>query len=270
MAKIDKKEKIILIVAISILIIFWLEILIYGFSQGYLNFSKNSENEKCIENWHTAEWGKCIDGQQIRGVKELNHCGTYENKPAEIQNCSCVEIWNCSPWSECNNGQQERYCPEINNCWTIFEKPEEERECIEEEINTFTECNLDFSCFINAAETCKMASITHTNEVNLLGILITTRTEMEIEGYEKGKCVYYQKTIEQNIEYSEALKQNLKDQGFSNEEITAKELAANEQANSVEGISKTCRFEINYFVIMLNNWKQGSFSSSDLSSEFCS
>ncbi|GIU69984.1 MAG: hypothetical protein KatS3mg002_1220 [Candidatus Woesearchaeota archaeon] len=45
--------------------------------------------ESCNEDWNCTDWSECsVIGLQNRTCNDKNNCGTYKNKPAEVQECS--------------------------------------------------------------------------------------------------------------------------------------------------------------------------------------
>jgi hypothetical protein len=80
----------------------------------------------CSESWVCSEWSECDElGLQNRSCTDNNHCGTYDNKPSEVQECqfegNCFDnIMNCHD-KLCEEGID---CggPCDNKC-SIFERP---------------------------------------------------------------------------------------------------------------------------------------------------
>ena len=96
----------------------------------------------------------------------------------------------------------------------------------------------------------------------VFGVNIFKNTSIEIRGFEEGKCVYYQKIIQWTMEYGDTFVQSLS-ADYTADEIAEMEQSANESAQLSVGEQKLCKFEQNDLISLLNNWKQGSFSSSD-------
>jgi hypothetical protein len=64
----------------------------------------NGECISCNENWSCTGWGPCIAGEQIRICTDQNSCGTFVNKPVEIQNCVvpvCTSDLQCDDNNPC-------------------------------------------------------------------------------------------------------------------------------------------------------------------------
>jgi len=121
----------------------------------------------------------------------------------------------------------------------------------------------DFDSFIQAAENCTPARVLFTSTLNLLGVLTTSTVLLEIKGIEMNKCIFYQKTQDINVQYSEELVQQLLDSGMNLEEIEQLEQNANQHAQESIGTEKICKFDTEDLTAMLNRWKQGNFSTED-------
>ena|GEM_PF-1855020 len=142
---------------------------------------------------------------------------------------------------------------------------EEEAEVEPEEIvQVGGNCGTDFECFIAAAETCTEANLTRTASINLFGIITTATNVMEIRGMEGGKCVYYQKTIKNEVTFSEEFLEQAREGGATEGELKEQLAASNEMAQATVGFEVTCEFSTQELTAMLENWKAGVGSSSDL------
>jgi len=78
--------------------------------QSYLNYTgENMTGQEglgfaCQENWVCSNWSKCrIDGFQSRNCTDKNNCGSFENKPPEVQKC----IYTPTCFDEVKNGLEE-------------------------------------------------------------------------------------------------------------------------------------------------------------------
>ena len=86
----------------------------------------------CTENWECSSWSSCINNQQNRTCTDLNNCGTFENKPPELQSCTpeqnaCEQIGGtckstCSETEEINNEltlscQTSKCCTKSTHCY---------------------------------------------------------------------------------------------------------------------------------------------------------
>ena len=86
---------------------------------------------------------------------------------------------------------------------------------------------------------------------------------------ESDKCIYFQRSESVNVEFSDELVQQLLDSGKTQEEIDQQEQTANENAQELVGMEKTCKFSKEDLTAMLNNWNQGTFSSGDFDVAEC-
>jgi hypothetical protein len=130
------------------------------------------------------------------------------------------------------------------------------------------DCGYDFDCFIEKASTCSPASGVFIAPVDFIGVLITTTSFVEIKGLDEGKCVFYIRTEDVKMEYSDELIQQMLDGGLTEEEIEQQRQLAEEQAQQV-GIDDTCRFNTSDLEALLRRWQQGNFSSEDYDMAEC-
>lgn len=124
------------------------------------------------------------------------------------------------------------------------------------------DCGYDFDCFIEKASTCNPVMGVFIAPVDMFGVLITTTSFVEIKGLEESKCVFYIRTEDVKMEYSEELIQQMLDGGLTEEEIEQQRQLAEEQAQQV-GLDDTCRFNTSDLEALLRRWQQGNFSSED-------
>ena len=94
-------------------------------------------------------------------------------------------------------------------------------------------------------------------------MLSTSTAYMELKGMESNKCIYYQRTENNSVEFTDELIQQMLDGGATQEEIDQQEQTANDSAQQTVGLEKTCKFNQEDLTNMLNNWKEGSFSTED-------
>ncbi|MBW2990998.1 hypothetical protein KY348_04815 [Candidatus Woesearchaeota archaeon] len=158
--------------------------------------------------------------------------------------------------TECISGDD--YCP--SNC-----DYNDDDDCEIQEID----CRKDFDCFIEASENCELAEVTHIASIDFLGVTTTSTTLMEIQGMDEDKCVYYQKTKSISVEFSEELKQQMRDGGATEEEINQAEQDANENAQQAVGERKTCKFDTSDLTALLEEWDAGNFSTEDFDVAEC-
>jgi len=66
----------------------------------------------CTEAWVCTDWSQCTNGQQTRTCRDLNNCGTTNNKPAEARGCTT----NICSNGVCEEGETSSNCP--SDCGT--------------------------------------------------------------------------------------------------------------------------------------------------------
>lgn len=147
-------------------------------------------------------------------------------------------------------------------CITVQEEVVEE--VTEEPKEIGGDCGTDMDCFIEAAENCTEASMVRIASVETFGMITTAKNLMEIQGMENGKCVYYQKTLESSVSFSEEMLESAQAANATQEQIDAQLAQANEMAQSTVGFEVTCEFEAVELSSMLKRWKEGTASSKDL------
>jgi hypothetical protein len=237
-------------------------------------YIKKIHESTCSENWNCSEWSSCSEqGIQTRSCTDLNDCGTTKNKPATTQSCTytCVEDWSCTNWSSCTSGQQTRTCTDSNSCETTKDKPTEQQSCTSQIIdcgsNTQSQETIgnqpNFDCFVDASENCEPSKLLNTVSVEIFGMLGTSTAYMELKGLEAGKCVYYQRTESNSVEFTDEMVQQMLDGGATQEEINQQEQIANDSAQQTIGLEKTCKFSTGDLTAMLNRWKEGNLSTED-------
>lgn len=138
-----------------------------------------------------------------------------------------------------------------------------EEEIPEAEPTRPTNCGTNLDCLIEASKDCSPAKVTHITTVDLFGMRQTTTSFLEIKGLETGKCIFYIRTENVDIEFSNELVQQMLSGGATQEEITQQEQEANAQADITEGLDGTCKFNTDDLTAMLNRWKIDAFSTED-------
>jgi len=104
--------------------------------------------------------GPGTDNIRVRTCRDVNNCGTTNNKPTEVEYCQyiCVENWECE-WTECVGNDTLTFpynCVDKNSCGTLDNKPTESISCDDKpeifgdcypifECNSWGDCKADFS-----------------------------------------------------------------------------------------------------------------------------
>lgn len=137
------------------------------------------------------------------------------------------------------------------------------------ESSQIIDCGANFDCFINASENCEKAKFQTAGTIELFGMLITTAGYSELKGMESDKCIYYTKTINQTIEFSNEFVQQMLSEGTTQEEIDQQEQSSNEEAKLAWGLDGTCKFNMRDLTSLLNEWKAGNSSTEDFAVAEC-
>lgn len=132
-------------------------------------------------------------------------------------------------------------------------------------------------CFLAEAADCSEAKL-ETNVTHTLGIIDTTIHSLyEIRGIESDKCVFYIEYLDYyvNVDEIEFL-EGLEEYGIILDEtrVTQEtEIIEQEETEKLRSEYKnkhyTCKFETSDLVALLNNWKQGTSSTSDFDDGEC-
>ena len=133
------------------------------------------------------------------------------------------------------------------------------------------EFGVTFDNFVEASKNCEPATSEYiTPPANFFGTLISMTTFMEIQGMENGKCIYFQRIEDVTIAMSDEFRQQMRDQGNTEEKIEQMIQQQDEQSrNSLIGAEKTCKFDTTDLTAMLENWKAGNLSTSDWGNAEC-
>lgn len=183
-----------------------------------------------------------------------NDIGTKDTCSGNPKACSLIPIIECL--------DSDGYCPatclaaDDNDCTT------------EELIAEFVDCDNDVSCFIDLANNCSQGSIIFDIKyppLDFFGaeLVINTTSYLELQGYDsEGLCTYFNRNDGYSIGFSENYKTTLLNLGNSIENITLEEISLNESSQSIVGLKQLCTLDETILIQALNNWQQGSFSSS--------
>lgn len=137
--------------------------------------------------------------------------------------------------------------------------------------NLIKECLENFDCFIQESKSCKTSKLKYTTQpIDIRGVLQTTTNFYEIKGLENGKCVLYIQTLKIDLKFSDNLTRQMSASGNTQEQITQQEQTSNQEADKLEGLDGTCKFNTNDLTALLNKWKIGTFSTDDFKVAECS
>ncbi|MBS3077596.1 hypothetical protein J4233_04970 [Candidatus Pacearchaeota archaeon] len=136
--------------------------------------------------------------------------------------------------------------------------------------STIKDCETDMACFIDAAKSCQKSKALFTGTVNLFGIEQTTSSYYELKGIQSDKCLFYIRTEDVELQFSEELIQQMQTSGASQTEINQQLQESQNLANQLKGRDGTCNIETQRLVTLLTGWQQGDFSTEDLEGVDCS
>ncbi len=124
------------------------------------------------------------------------------------------------------------------------------------------DCEEDMDCFIEASEDCTPAKLSSTSTIELFGMVMVTSGFSEIKGEEEGKCVYYMRTENYEMHFSDEMVQQMLATGVTQEEIQQQEEETNEEyLEPFEGKDGICKFNKNSDLTnILIKAKEGTFS----------
>ncbi len=124
-------------------------------------------------------------------------------------------------------------------------------------------CGEDTACFLQAAASCSPANVTWTTELDMMGMLTTSRTLIEIRGQEGDRCLLYVRTEGGSVTFTPELIDRLRASGLTDEQIAEQQQQANLSIESTQGLEGTCRMAPSDLVAMLSRWQEGRFSTED-------
>lgn len=207
---------------------------------------------ECAENWNCTEWGACLNKNQTRTCKDTNNCGTEIGKPNEIREC----LLNCSQ-------QNGKLCTKTQTCNGTIISASEGNCCagnctgIATGIEAGT-CGTDIDCLITASETCSIANLTHSISTNNGTWIQTIKYYYRIRGFEDENCEFYREILGVTGGYTDSKKQELLNEGKTQEEIDEMEILTMEDIESdLAGKTSICRFSVYLLEERLQDVKDG-------------
>jgi hypothetical protein len=117
-------------------------------------------------------------------------------------------------------------------------------------------CGTDFDCFIEASLTCALAEMDNTASIDLFGVTETVEATFSLNGLEDGKCTFVEHFNQIDLVFPEDTDQATVDQ-------------QNAVYDTLEGTDRVCLFEIEDLAVVLEDWSQGNFSTSDYDEADC-
>lgn len=129
-------------------------------------------------------------------------------------------------------------------------------------VSSVKDCGEDMQCFIDAGENCKPAKMIFPIELEMMGIIITTKTYQEIVGPVDDLCEVKFRTEEVTVEYTQEAIDQMLEMGLTQEQIDEQIAATKEQVNQ-EGLNEICRIDTVRLTNLMQQWDSGSFSTED-------
>jgi len=117
-----------------------------------------------------------------------------------------------------------------------------------------------WNCFIDASKNCEKANFTLTGSYDFFGLNTTATAYYELKDFENEQCIFYLRTEEMYIDFTDELIQQMIDSGSTFEEIEQTLQEANKEADLLEGKEGQCKIKNSDLVIFLTKSKQGSLS----------
>ncbi len=118
----------------------------------------------------------------------------------------------------------------------------------------------NWDCFINAANTCAKANFTNTLSLEIFGMNTTTTTYYEISRNQTNLCNLKLKTLDEHINFTDNLTQQMLAGGATQDEINQQQQQSNDQLRPLIGREGICQFKPTKLNNLLMNWRDGNFS----------
>ncbi|MCX8147085.1 MAG: hypothetical protein N3D84_01310 [Candidatus Woesearchaeota archaeon] len=146
---------------------------------------------------------------------------------------------------------------------TMYEETSEEEIIeatkIQQQIE-FLNCGNDINCFISASETCSPAKVTYNTTIDLFGIEQKSKAYFEIRGKDNSNCLFYMKSINNTLKFSEETINTMLSSGASLESIKEQQISMNKEVAKFNGKEGLCKIELANLPILLKKWRDGNFS----------
>lgn len=119
------------------------------------------------------------------------------------------------------------------------------------------DCEEDMDCFIESVELCRPTKAVHYSsyDMSIVGVTQVMTTYFELQK-EEDRCIFYFKTLSIDLIFPDDTPQETID-------------AQNAKYNELEGHEAKCVLEKEVLTNLLRSWKDGSFTTYDLTSNQC-
>ncbi|MFH1063861.1 MAG: hypothetical protein V1729_02155 [Candidatus Woesearchaeota archaeon] len=132
------------------------------------------------------------------------------------------------------------------------------------------DCGTDMSCFVGKSSDCSPAEVEFTATVEMFGTTQTYTDHYELRGLDAGRCVFYIKSKAFAIEYTDELKQQLLDDGYTQAQLDAEIKSTKEMAAGMVGTDGTCLYQTSALHSMLDRWNKNQMDATDFDAGDCS
>ncbi len=230
---------------------------------------------KVIDNNGKADiakvWFEVLELAATQGEKgEMNDKGNNGDKKAgddiysvtrEIKDYYLDGYYHMTIFAKDQSGNQKKQQKlyKVNAGASVDEPPED-----------MEDCGTDMSCFVERSSDCTPAEVDFTATVEMFGTIQTYTDHYELRGLDAGRCVFYIKNKAFDIDYTDDTKQQLLDDGYSQEELDEEIAATKEMAKGMVGTDGTCLYDTNTLHNILDRWNHGNMAEDDFDKGDCS
>lgn len=239
------------------------------------------ENEDCSQTCVGCEDGKqsCVFEMDISSCKDC-FSDLMCNDGYKCKADTCVK-WECDDYADChdNNPATKDICTNykcshtpvtqcINNDFYCPASctATNDNDCGGSKCSTgIIDCGAASSvndCYINAARNCCPAKLVSSAEIDLFGMLVSSKTNREIKGIENERCVEYGYIVDSHVDLTDAARQEALANGTTEEELDQGMAETNQMTQKQIGTDSTCRYPLEYFISNLEEEKSGNFTDS--------
>ena len=135
----------------------------------------------------------------------------------------------------------------------------------------YADCGWSTACLVNHIRTKVPAAGRQLTVLPLFGLLTTTVSYVQVDGFIQGATAAYVRTDKNTAVFDAESIKAMKAKGTSDADIHKAQANASASAASVVGLQGTCRMKDAVLVALLRRWYAGSYSSNDWDhAEICS
>lgn len=127
------------------------------------------------------------------------------------------------------------------------------------------DCNDNFDCFINKAQSCSKSLLIYSSKLNLTPIapmIVSVTTRYEITGMNNGQCAFTMRALKGSVQFTTEGMLELRNQGLSQAEIDEQLRISNEAAKQTTKLTSHCTADsLPHLVTLLKDMKSGKGST---------